>query len=500
MPFSRPRGLERHRAGVAVGALLFLFFPSPSSALRWEELPKLGKSLTFTGSVRVRYESWNFFEPGPVPNGNNEYDFFAVKTRLGLAYQSKPLEALVEGQWTHFFGLPTDANAPPPFGDLGLGATVFAHHRDRDQGRVFLKQAFLKVNDLPVKGFSVKAGRFEYADGLEVLTKDPALDWVKRARVAERLVGPFGWSHVGRSFDGVQVTFDTPPVNITTLLSRPTQGGFEVEGGEEISGIDLLGATITLKHSALLPGAEGRLFYFFYQDRRDVPKVDNRPAPLRAADRDGLFLSTIGGHLLGGYPLGPGRVDLLLWGASQFGAWGTLDHQAFAFALEGGYQLPKIPLRPWLRVGYFQSSGDPDPLDGDHQTFFQLLPTARLYAQFPFFNLMNLRDLFLQLLLKPLPKLSGRVDLHRLSLEEGNDLWYAGSGATRKSRINGFAGRPSGGADDLAWLVDLGIGYDLTKSLNVNAYYAHAFGGDVIRGIFPREEADFGYVEVNFRF
>jgi len=75
-----------------------------------------------------------------------------------------------------------------------------------------------------------------------------------------------------------------------------------------------------------------------------------------------------------------------------------------------------------------------------------------------------------------------------------------GSGATRRNRIFGFAGRPSGGADDLAWLVDIGISYDLTKGLNVNAYYARAFGGDLIGNIFPGDDADFAYLEVNFKF
>lgn len=498
LPRSSLRVLGRFLKRASAISLVLLALPGTSSAGSVRELGRLDEHWRIMGSIRGRYEVWNFFDPGAVPNGNNDYGFFALKARLGLQYQSRGLEAFLEGQWTHLFGLPDDANAPRPFGDLGLGATFFAHHNKQNQGRVFLKQAYLRVKDLPLSGFSAKAGRFEYSDGLEVLTGDPTLDWVKRARIGERLIGPFGWAHAGRSFDGFQVAYDVTPFNVTTLVARPTQGGFEVDGGDEISGIDLVGATITVKRSALLPGMEERLFYFFYQDRRDVPNVSNQPLP--RLNQDGLYLSTIGGHLLGGYPLVPGQMDLLAWGAYQFGAWGPLDQDAFAFAIEGGYQFPKIPWKPWLRAGYFQSSGDSDQDDGRHETFFQLLPTVRIYAQFPFFNPMNLQDAFVQLLLKPHQKLSVRSDFHWLWLSETSDLWYVGSGATRKNRINGFAGRPSGGDRGLAQLLDLSIGYKATSHVSVNFYYAHAFGGSVVSNIFQGTSADFAYLELEVSF
>src|SRR3712207_7868095 len=54
-------------------------------------------------------------------------------------------------------------------------------------------------------------------------------------------------------------------------------------------------------------------------------------------------------------------------------------------SFEGGFQ-PAGPLarvKAWVRAGYFRGSGDGDAADDRHHTFFQVLPTPRIYARFP---------------------------------------------------------------------------------------------------------------------
>src|SRR5262249_22594424 len=159
---------------------------------------------------------------------------------------------------------------------------------------------------------------------------------------------------------------------------------------------------LTLKQLPGAPPLDARLFYLYFQDERfdraaatkPPVKVDNRPLAARVADEDAIAIHTVGAHAVTVVDVGPGRIDGLLWGALQTGQWGVQDHDAWAYAAEAGYQLPHVPAAPWLRVGYDQSSGDDNPADGDHRTFLQMLPTARIYAQFPFFNMMNTQDLF----------------------------------------------------------------------------------------------------------
>jgi len=102
---------------------------------------------------------------------------------------------------------------------------------DRSPGEPFLKLGFLTLRR---SGFAATGGRFEYADGLETEPADPTLTFVKRFRIAERLVGPFSYSHVSRSFDGGRLSYDRPGWNVTAMAARPTHGGFEVSANREI--------------------------------------------------------------------------------------------------------------------------------------------------------------------------------------------------------------------------------------------------------------------------
>jgi alginate export protein len=76
----------------------------------------------------------------------------------------------------------------------------------------------------------------------------------------------------------------------------------------------------------------------------------------------------------------------------QTGSWGNLKQHAGAAVGEAGWQPPVKVLKPWLSAGYSYGSGDDNPNDTRHGTFFQVLPTPRQYARFPFYNMMNNED------------------------------------------------------------------------------------------------------------
>ena len=139
--------------------------------------------------------------------------------------------------------------------------------------------------------------------------------------------------------------------------------------------------------------------------------------------------------------------------------------------------------------------------DGDHGTFFQLLPTARVYSFSTFYNLMNNEDGFVQLILRPIPGLVSRTDFHNIRVTEARDLWYQGAGATLSDRNVGFGfpGRPAFGKRNLFQVIETSLSYDLNKFINLNVYYGHIFGGGIVRSIFAGDQADFGYVELLFK-
>ena len=492
-----------------------------AAARAWAEEPSatdwLAQHVTPVLSERVRGEFVDWFRPpaDKAPSGASRYNFFGSQLRAGLKLNTSYVDVTVVGQDTRLVNLPDDASSIPGIGNLGPGANYFAQspHRLRDntdQGETFLKEGWARLKGCPyAPGLTLDGGRFEYSDGLETLPTDPTLAWLKRQRIGERLIGPFGYTHVTRSFDGVRMAWDQPLVNLTAIALRPTHGGFEISANREIADIGLAGLAATFRPLGDIVPSDARVFYLYYEDRRfadrtqpgDNPpvKVDNRPLAVRKADTDSIALHMGGADFLTAIPVGPGIFDGLFWGVLQGGEWGTQVHRAWAFALEAGYQLKTLPWSPWLRAGYDQSSGDDDPNDDQHQTFFQVIPTARMYAQFPFYNLMNSQDTFVQMILRPHERVTVRTDWHWLRLSEKKDLWYAGGGATNDD-VFGYSGIPANGRRELAQLVDVGVNITILKQLSAYTYYGHAFGGGVVKQTFAGSDANYGYVELTYRY
>ena len=156
--------------------------------------------------------------------------------------------------------------------------------------------------------------------------------------------------------------------------------------------------------------------------------------------------------------------------------------------------------KPWLRGGFTEGSGDGNPNDSTHGTFFQVLPTPRPYARFPFFNMMNMQDGFGSLMLRPSSKVAVTSEFHSLRLSNGNDLWYSGGGAFQPWTF-GYTGRSTSGRRSLANLYDTGVDYRVSRSLTLTAYFGYAQGLAAIEKIYTQgATGQFGYLELLYRF
>jgi hypothetical protein len=458
---------------------------------------KLG-SLVVSGSLRVRLEDWDWFD---TQAADGDYRFGAATLRLAIGQQKERLDWQVEGAFPWLIKLPDHALAPAPQGQLGLGAAYYASNLRQD-GSAILKQAFVRMKGIGGdKLSSLRIGRFEFADGTEITPTDAALATVKREHIAHRLIGPFTFTHIGRSFDGAHYVRNTKGANVTVVAARPTEGVFQLRSQKELD-VDFYYGALTKSFKAKSSESEARWFALHYHDGRGALKTDNRTAVARAGDGDNIRLTTVGGHYLGAYQTAGGKMDLLLWGVGQFGDWGRLAHRGGAVAVEAGFQPTKFATRikPWLRFGYSRSTGDGNPADDKHTTFFQVLPTPRIYARFPFYNLMNNEDFFAQLRLKPHTRLSIRTDAHYLRLSNERDLWYQGGGAFQKAAF-GYIGRPSGGKKTLGMMFDASVDYSLASRTALTFYLAGVTGSSVARGVYPLgNSARFAYLELTQRF
>ena len=459
---------------------------------------KIG-GITVTGSFRTREEDWNWFKSD---TGDGSYLYSGNLFRLALSQSKESFDWQLEFAAPFLLGLPDNAVAAGTQGQLGLGASYFvANNRSQNSAMVFGKQGFLRFRNLGGNpGRSLKIGRFEFLDGAEATPKNATLAAIKRDRVAQRLIGNFGWSDVQRSFDGVQYLESHPGGTFTFVGAVPTRGVFQTNGwGETNTAFGY--AAYTRPWGSGAHAAETRVLAIYYDDWRPILKTDDRPLPLRSADHDNIRLGTFGGHHISAFSTAAGTLDFLAWGVAQTGRWGRLDQHSDALDFEGGFQ-PAIltRLKPWVRGGYSYTSGDSNPNDNTHGTFFQILPTPRPYARFPFFNMMNNRDVMGALILRPHKNVTTSTEFHALALANANDLWYSGGGVFQPWTF-GYTGRATGGARSLANLYDTQVEWRLNRSITATAYYGWANGRAVLAAIYPHgKNGSLGYLELAYKF
>ena len=472
---------------------------TPSTILEDFSKNYLPEGMTLYATNWLRWSEWRYFDPA-APGGDPDYNYFSNRLRFGLKYKKDFWNAEASFQYVKQWSLPDDASGIPG-GALGLGAVYFQHNRSTAPDSLYVKYLNFTLENIADTGISATFGRFDYSGGLETLSNNPKIDWLKKVRLDARLIGGFGWSIYQRSFDGAKFQWDHDLGHLSVSGFRPTQGGFEQSAGKRINDIDVLATAYTFKPGKIIPDSEIQLFDYYYDDQRDIPvRADNSGiAPLHRQD---IAFHTIGGHFAGATTVGNGIADLLIWGAYQTGDWYEQNHRASGVAAEIGYQFMQALWKPWLRLGAFQGTGDDNPADNTHGTFYQILPTVRKYAFTTTYNLMNNEDYFIQLLLNPAKDLKVRADLHFLKLNESNDLWYGGAGATRSSgTFQGYAGRPSGGDDELGTSLELTAEYQLTHYMNLHAFYGHIFGDDVISNNFQDDDDfDFFFLEMTLDF
>jgi Alginate export len=485
--------LSIKRIAAFPAALLMVIALTPCAAQSAPRSDRANNSpVSFSIFDRTRVDAWQWFAAPPYASSYGDVESLL---RVGIAQRIDRWDWELELSQPSILDVPNDAVAANGAqGQLGLGATYYAANANSYPAAAFLKQGFVRYGG---EDADLRAGRFEFIGGEETKPANPAIAWLQTNRIAQRLVGNFGFSNAQRSFDGLDAHYTAAGFNITAMAARADQGVFNMNGNPELN-VDL--QSLALTRAAWKNRVLWRAFAIGYHDgRTGLTKTDNRAAAARAADHANIRLGTYGGDLLAVVPTKAGRFDFLFWGALQNGSWGVQGNRANAVALEGGYQAGKQSYDPWLRGGWFRGSGDNNPTDGTHNTFFQVLPTPRVYARLPFYNLMNSTDEFVQVMDKPVKRVALRSDLHWLQLTSAHDLWYLGGGAF-DNKVFGFVGRPSNGATSLASVFDASANWQATSHVGLDFYYAYAQGKTVAAAIYPTgRNMQYGYVEFDYR-
>jgi hypothetical protein len=450
-----------------------------SPAISWS---RGQQRIDLSASLRFRSEGWDAH--------NDDTDFFhAFRTRLGVRYTwSKLGSVFAELQDARIHSLDG--------GTSGAAALYWTHgSRRRNVHATRLRQLWLELE--PLQGLALRLGRQDIKLGTQALYPEANWKYLKLKRLSQRLVGTVGWTHGERSNDGVTVAYNGDRHHVYAFLTQPTTGVFDINssyaGQEDIT---YGGVSWTVKRDVWMQHTEFRFFALGYED--DRPASDGG-LPL-AGD---VEVWTAGLAAVGIYPMGPGNLDALLWGAVQGGHYpgtlGGLDHRAWAGIFEIGYQFTGAFMKPWFRAGVNLASGDSRASDGDHTAFFNMLPTNHLYYgyadRFAFSNLLNY---FAQLKLRPTKKAGLELFLHRFQQLTSDDLNYFGTGAFNKN-VFGLSGRPVTSHRGLATELDLVVSYALHPKVSLLAGYVYMFGNARFNAL-ADDDVRFGFIELALRY
>lgn len=394
----------------------------------------------------TRVESWSFFQPVRA-DADADYTLVSNRARLSVAVEARRIAFEGSFQYAQLFGLPRDAFGPGPFGP---GASYFAASRTPEAFQLYFKSMSVTFKEIAPR-LSLRVGRMPYSSDEETVH-------------AGRLIGNAEWSVFERAFDGARADYRHDRWRWRGAFLMPTQGVFEESASPTIGRLQI--ATTDLS------SGPARLFVHNYRDRRAVSaRPDNTGIQVERAD---IHVQAIGASTT--------IAGVQLWGAWQRGDWYGQPHRAFSISAEAGYTWSRESWRPRVSGGAVYASGDRDPNDGRHGTFFPMLATTRPPMLRGTFAQMNLRDIYAAAVLRPHSRLRLDSVLHVLTLANRQDRWYSGTGATAfAGDYFGFSSRASTLRTDLGTVLELSAAADLRPHWTLTASSAYMRGGDVVR-------------------
>jgi hypothetical protein len=442
--------------------------------------------VTPIAQARWRHELFDTLR-NASPGQDKTYSYGGLRARGGVSLRNGPFEGRAVLQAVTAYEVPNDAS-------FGSGRTLFALS-DRDTSPSALDLIELTAG-IKNDRLAVAVGRQGFKDLPETPTGNDRLDWLRKARLSERLVGTWEWTLLGRRFDGAGGAFTGKRWDAHAYLGRVLQGGFDVDDGfQPLDDVNVAGASLGTFKARRLPHSDIRLFTVIYRDDRDIVKA--------SAGGD-IAIDTLGASLATVVPLSRGSLDFLVWTAVQRGDYGSMRHRAGAYALEAGYGDPQARFSPWLRAGINHAGGDGDSGDNRHETFFNVLPTNHKFYGIQDLNaFQNLLDTFIQVRLKPAARWSAEATAHAFRLSEKQDAWYGGSGAASDEALGFDARRPAGGnsSRNIGAEFDAVVGWQALKRLGVEAGISRFQGGSAAKKIFPSQsDATFAYLQANFQY
>lgn len=455
----------------------------------------VARTTSFLVENMSRAEVWRYFQPRPGAAIEPDYAFVGNRSSLGAAYEGPRWAFQGTLQYVRLENLPSRAIGP---GLLGTGAAYYFQAAGEFSYQFYLRGLSLTWRDRD-RGVWAEIGRLSRAASTEPASGDATIDRLVRDELQGRLLGDMEWSFYQRAWDGVRGGVAKAGRSATVTLAMPTQGTYEESANLFMDRVPIAALELSTQPGSLVRHTRLDAFAIRYDDTRRISaRPDNSGRTVARAD---ITVVAIGGSLVGAYPSRAGSTDLALWAAQQGGHWYEQSHRGRAATASVGQRFTGVAGRPWLRAGVAWASGDANPTDDRHDTFFPMLPSGDRVSSLNAYALMNVRDAWTRLLVTPHRVVDLAASAHRVRLADGADRWYQGSGATiRAGNFFGYQGRNARGATSIGTVLDAQVTWRPWRWWTLRALAGRILGGDVPATLFARPRLTTGWVESTLRF
>lgn len=401
---------------VALCAML-LFAAAGPADLSAEEAAETGHwydRVSLGGELRLRSETQ--LDYADIAGGVDNDSFILLRVRPHL--DARPVDGLrifIQPQFSRAFAQEE--------------STIANNNDDGNPNNVFdLHQGFASWEKIAGSIVTVTVGRQELIYG------------------DERLIGAFGWSNIGRSFDAGKVRLAWEDVWVDGFAAWNEKGAGNEYFGGLYSGWKIRDDMTLDTYGLFLHDNDG----------------DANPAVT------GLALGTVGARFAG-TALSRDQWDYNLEAAVQFGKTKPNNHLAYAGHAATGYTFD-ASWKPRLGVEYNFASGD-DPGTAKVERFNNLFPTNHdKYGYIDFASWSNLHDIVASASVKPVKGLMLKLDYHLFLLPEPETAMFRASGAVLRA---GAAGASSLAGHEVDFLTK----YTLNKWVNFLLGYSFFRGG-----------------------
>ncbi|MBE7414281.1 MAG: alginate export family protein [Deltaproteobacteria bacterium] len=436
-------------------------------AVAWT-VPASAADVTFGGEVRVRGE-WR--DNVTFVDNTSTQSFIGQRVRLTAnAQASDDISFKVTLQDTRNWGAAQAAAGGPNLTDSG-------------DNTLDLHESYVNITNLLESPVSLRIGRQELSYG------------------DERLIGTFGWSNNGRSFDAVKAMVTTDLANVDIFASKIRESN--PAGGTVDNDQDFYGIYATTK---AVPNNTLDLYLLLLRDGlHTTAMIANNSTFGTITGSQKLY--TIGARLAGS----AAGLDYTVELPYQFGEIGNTDIQAWALAAKAGYTIPGAPMNLRLGAEYNYATGDDDTTAGsDSETFSNLFPTN--HNKLGYMDLQGWRNVSawnLNLSADVSEKLRVYAAYWDFRRAETTDHWYSAGQWNNAPAAAGPAADPvrnatlnTSGSKKVGSEVDLVATYKYNNNVAIEAGLSRFFVGDFVEAGAGanNEDQDWAYLQVTAKF